>query len=151
MTVNDKQKTRLIASIKNYFGGSVKGKTIAIWGLAFKPDTDDIREAPSLSNIQDLLKEGASVKVHDPEAMENVKKLFGDKIQYCENQYDAIKGADGLLIATEWSEYRTPDFDLMGSTLKNKVIFDGRNLYSLESMSELGFTYFSIGRNTVKN
>jgi UDPglucose 6-dehydrogenase len=151
MTVNDKQKTRLIASIKNYFGGSVKGKTIAIWGLAFKPDTDDIREAPSLSNIQDLLKEGASVKVHDPEAMENVKKLFGDKIQYCENQYDAIKGADGLLIATEWSEYRTPDFDLMGSTLKNKVIFDGRNPYSLESMSELGFTYFSIGRNTVKN
>lgn len=151
MTVNEKQKTKLIGSIKKYFGGSLKGKTIAVWGLAFKPHTDDIREAPSLYNIQELLNEGASVNVHDPEAMENVKKLFGNKIQFCDDQYDALKGADGLLIATEWPEYRTPDFDLMASTLKNKVIFDGRNLYSLETIAELGFNYFSIGRNTVKN
>jgi len=150
MTVNEKQKTKLISSIKEYFGGSLKDKTIAIWGLAFKPHTDDIREAPALYNIKELLNEGATVKVHDPEAMENVKKLFGDNIQYC-NQYDALKGADGLMIATEWPEYRTPDFDLIASTLKNKVIFDGRNLYSLETINELGFTYFSIGRNTVKN
>jgi UDPglucose 6-dehydrogenase len=151
MTVNEKQKTKLIASIKKYFGGSLKGKTIAIWGLAFKPHTDDIREAPALYNIQELLNEGASVNVHDPEAMENVKKLFGNKIKFCDDQYDALKGADGLLIATEWPEYRTPDFDLIGSTLKNKVIFDGRNLYDLASIAELGFTYFSIGRNAVKN
>lgn len=149
MTVNEKQKTKLIQHIKDYFGGSIKGKTIALWGLAFKPHTDDIREAPALYNIDELLKEGASVKVHDPEAMENVKRLYGNKIEYFQNQYEAIRHADALLIATEWPEFRTPDFDLMGSSLKNKVIFDGRNLYDLDSMSELGFTYFSIGRKRV--
>jgi UDPglucose 6-dehydrogenase len=150
MTVNEKQKTKLIQSIKNYFGGSLKGKTIAIWGLAFKPHTDDIREAPALYNIDELLREGAAIKVHDPEAMENVKRIVGDKITYCEDQYEAIANADALLIATEWPEYRTPDFELINSRLKNKVIFDGRNLYDLDSMNDLGFTYFSIGRKTVK-
>jgi UDPglucose 6-dehydrogenase len=149
MSVNDRQKTKLIASMKKYFNGSLKGKTIAIWGLSFKPHTDDIREAASLYNIEELLKQGASVRVHDPEAMENVKKIFGDKIQYSEIQYDVLQNADALLIATEWPEYRNPDFEKMGGILKNKVIFDGRNLYGLEDLSELGFTYYSIGRKIV--
>jgi UDPglucose 6-dehydrogenase len=150
MNVNAEQKIKLIASMKDHFVGSLKGKKIAVWGLAFKPNTDDIREAPALENIQILLSEGATVSVHDPEAMENVKKVLGDKITYCENQYDALGGADALFIATEWSEYRNPDFDRMGSLLKNKLIFDGRNLYSLHFINELGFNYYSIGRETIK-
>jgi UDPglucose 6-dehydrogenase len=150
MTVNDKQKTKLVKRMKEHFGGSLQGKTIAIWGLSFKPHTDDIREAPSLYIIEELLKEGAVVHVHDPEALENVKKLFGGKIHYHESEYDALQNADALLIATEWPEYRNPDFDRMATTMKNKVIFDGRNLYSLENVSELGFTYYSIGRKTMK-
>ncbi len=149
MSVNGKQKTKLIGSMKKYFG-SLKGKTIAIWGLAFKPETDDIREASSLYNIQELLNEGANVQVHDPEASENVKAIYGDRIQYFDNQYDVMNGADGLLIATEWSVYRSPDFDKMKKLMKNPVIFDGRNLYGLENIAELGFTYFSIGRKTIK-
>lgn len=149
MAVNERQKTKLIGKMKKYFKGSLKGKTIGLWGLSFKPHTDDIREAPSLYNIEELLKEGAVIKVHDPEAMENVKKIFGNKIQFSENQYDVLEGSDALLIATEWPEYRNPDFDRMGSALKNKVIFDGRNLYALEDMIEIGFTYFSIGRKTI--
>lgn len=149
MSVNEKQKTKLIASIKKYFNGQLKGKTIAIWGLAFKPQTDDIREAPSLYNIQELIDLGAVVKVHDPEAMENVKKVFGEKIQYSEHQYDILQGADALLIITEWQEYRNPDFEKMSKMLNNKVIFDGRNLYGLEEMEELGFTYYSVGRKIV--
>jgi UDPglucose 6-dehydrogenase len=150
MTVNDKQKTKLIGSMKQYFNGSLKGKTIAIWGLAFKPQTDDIREAPSLYNINELLDQGATVKVHDPEALENVKKIFGDKIQYSDHQYDIVEGADALLILTEWQEYRNPDFEKVNKALKNKVIFDGRNLYGLDEMEELGFTYYSVGRKIVK-
>jgi len=149
MSVNDKQKTKLIGSMKQYFGGSLKGKVIAMWGLSFKPHTDDIREAPSLYNIQELIDLGATVKVHDPEAMENIKRIFGDKIQYSENQYEVLEGADALLIATEWPEYRNPDFERMAAALKNKVIFDGRNLYGLEDIAELGFTYYSIGRKIV--
>ncbi|MBL7839051.1 MAG: UDP-glucose/GDP-mannose dehydrogenase family protein [Cyclobacteriaceae bacterium] len=149
MSVNGKQKTKLIGSMKKYFG-SLKGKTIAIWGLAFKPETDDIREASSLYNIQELLNEGANVQVHDPEASENVKAIYGDRIQYFDNQYDVMSGADGLLIATEWSVYRSPDFDKMKKLMKNPVIFDGRNLYGLENIAELGFTYFSIGRKMIK-
>jgi len=149
MTVNDKQKTKLVKKMKEHFG-SLHGKTITVWGLSFKPHTDDIREAPSLYIIQELLKEGASVKVHDPEALENVKILFGDKIQYYESEYDALEKSDALLIATEWPEYRNPDFERIANTMKNKVIFDGRNLYSLESIAELGFTYYSIGRKTLK-
>jgi UDPglucose 6-dehydrogenase len=150
MTVNDKQKTKLVKRMKEHFGGSLQGKTIAIWGLSFKPHTDDIREAPSLYIIEELLKEGATVHVHDPEALGNVKKLFGAKIHYHESEYDVLQNADALLIATEWPEYRNPDFDRMATTMKNKIIFDGRNLYSLENVTELGFTYYSIGRKTIK-
>ena len=149
MDVNEKQKVRLIPHIKKYFNGNLKGKTIAIWGLAFKPHTDDIREAPALYNIDTLLKEGAIVKVHDPEGMGNVKKLVGDKVSYCETPYDAAQGADAILIATEWPEFRTPDFDRLSSILKNKVIFDGRNLYDLTVMRELGYSYYSIGREVI--
>jgi UDPglucose 6-dehydrogenase len=149
MDVNEKQKVRLIPHIKKYFNGNLKGKTIAIWGLAFKPHTDDIREAPALYNIDTLLKEGAIVKVHDPEGMGNVKKLVGDKVSYCETPYDAAEGADAILIATEWPEFRTPDFDRLSSILKNKLIFDGRNLYDLTVMKELGYSYYSIGREVV--
>lgn len=148
MDVNEKQKLKLISSIKTHFG-SLKGKTVAIWGLAFKPHTDDIREASSLYNIEALLNEGATVHVHDPEAIENVRRIFGDKISYFENQYDVLNKADALLIATEWPEYRNPDFDKVAQRLTNKVIFDGRNLYSLENMTELGFIYYSIGRKTI--
>jgi UDPglucose 6-dehydrogenase len=151
MSVNDKQKTKLIGSMKKYFNGSLKGKTIAMWGLSFKPHTDDIREAPSLYIIQKLLDEGAVIKAHDPEAIENIKKIFGDKIQYHQNQYGVLQDADALLISTEWPEYRNPDFDQIGKILKNKLIFDGRNLYDLSTIAELGFTYFSIGRKSIKH
>lgn len=149
MHVNNKQKTRLIADIKNHFG-SLSGKTIAVWGLSFKPETDDIREASSLDNIRVLLQEGAVVHVHDPEAIANTKAIFGDSIQYFDNQYDVLEKADALLIATEWAEYRSPDFDRMSKLLISPVIFDGRNLYTLDNMNELGFTYYSIGRKTIK-
>lgn len=149
MSVNDKQKTIIVPKIKEYFGGSLKGKQFALWGLAFKPDTDDIREAPSIYVIDALLKEGASITAHDPEAMGNVKKLLGDKIAYVNDHYEALKDADALIIATEWSLFRSPDFDKMGSLMKQKVIFDGRNLYDLEHMKELGFYYSSIGRMLV--
>ena len=149
MDVNEKQKTRLIPQIKKYFNNNLKGKTIAIWGLAFKPHTDDIREAPALYNIDALLKEGAILKVHDPEGMGNVKKVVGDKITYCETPYDAAQDADAIFIATEWPEFRTPDFDRLSSILKNKVIFDGRNLYDLTIMKELGYSYYSIGREVI--
>ncbi|HET6542255.1 MAG TPA: UDP-glucose/GDP-mannose dehydrogenase family protein [Chryseolinea sp.] len=149
MDVNEKQKTRLIPQIKKYFNNNLKGKTIAVWGLAFKPHTDDIREAPALYNIEALLKEGAILKVHDPEGMGNVKKVVGDKITYCETPYDAAQNADAIFIATEWPEFRTPDFDRLSSILKNKVIFDGRNLYDLTIMKELGYSYYSIGREVI--
>jgi UDPglucose 6-dehydrogenase len=149
MDVNHYQKTKLLKRIQEYFKSGLKGKTIAIWGLSFKPHTDDIREAPALSNIEALLKEGAIVKVHDPEAMVNVKKIFGDKIQYFENAYEAAEGADAIFIATEWPEFRTPDFEKLASALKSKVIFDGRNVYELDVMKEQGYKYFSIGREVV--
>lgn len=149
MDVNAAQKTKLIPMIKKYFGGDLKGKTIAIWGLSFKPHTDDIREAPALYNIEALLEEGVTIKAHDPEAMEHVKKMFGDKIQYFEDHYEAAKGADAVFIATEWPEFRTPDFERLSSGLKQKVIFDGRNLYDLSQMRELGYTYYSIGREVI--
>jgi UDPglucose 6-dehydrogenase len=149
MDVNENQKTRLIPRIKNYFKGNLKGKTIAIWGLSFKPHTDDIREAPALYNIEILLKEGAILKVHDPEGMQNVKTIIGNKVQYCETPYDAAEGADAIFIATEWPEFRTPDFEKLSGILKNKVIFDGRNLYDLTTMKELGYSYYSIGREVI--
>ncbi|MEP2773156.1 MAG: UDP-glucose/GDP-mannose dehydrogenase family protein [Fulvivirga sp.] len=149
MKVNDNQKTKLVPRIKEYFGGDLKGKKIAIWGLSFKPYTDDIREAPALYNINALLEAGAEVVAYDPEAMDNVKGVVGDKIGYADDAYKALDGADALLIATEWPVFRTPDFDKVSGLLKNKVIFDGRNLYSMVDMEDLGYTYFSIGRKTV--
>lgn len=149
MQVNDKQKTVIVEKIKSHFKGDLKGKKVALWGLAFKPDTDDIREAPALYIIDGLLKEGASVVAYDPEAMKNVQKTIGDKIGYANDPYEALNGADMLLIATEWSVFRTPDFNDMVKRMKGKVIFDGRNLYDPEKMLELGFYYNSIGRTTV--
>lgn len=149
MLVNEKQKTKLIPRVKEYFGGDLKGKTIALWGLAFKPYTDDIREAPALYNIKALKRAGAKVVVFDPEAMPNVKKEVGKKVKYAANPYEALEGADALMIMTEWPEFRTPDFGRISAGLKNKVIFDGRNLYDLNEMRSLGFDYYSIGRETV--
>lgn len=150
MKVNEKQKTKMMPQVKAFFDGDLKGKTIALWGLAFKPHTDDIREAPALYNIKELRKAGAKVVVYDPEAMENVRGVVGKKVKYAKTPYEAIEGADALMIMTEWPEFRTPDFDIMDAALKNKVIFDGRNLYELKDMRELGYTYFSVGRDTVK-
>jgi UDPglucose 6-dehydrogenase len=150
MEINEKQKVIIIPRIKEHFKNDLKDKKIALWGLAFKPDTDDIREAPALYLIEELTKAGASITAYDPEGMKNVKKLIGDKISYASDEYEALDGADALLIATEWSLFRTPDFNRLASLLKNKVIFDGRNLYGIEQMRELGFAYYSIGRESVK-
>ena len=127
----------------------MKGKRFALWGLAFKPNTDDIREAPALYMIDALIEEGASVCAFDPEAMKNVKNQVGNKIDYADNQYDTLINADALIIATEWNEFRTPDFSKVATRLKNKAIFDGRNLFDLSTMRDLGFHYVSIGRETI--
>ena len=148
MEVNENQKMHLIPKIKNYFKGKLAGKHFALWGLAFKPNTDDIREAPALSIIDALIHEGATVSVYDPEAMANVKQQIGDRVKYGENQYDVLEKADALIIATEWNEFRTPNFLKMVTSMKNKVIFDGRNLFDLNAIRELGFYYVSIGRAT---
>jgi UDPglucose 6-dehydrogenase len=149
MAVNEDQKTILIPRIKNYFRGSLKGKKIAVWGLAFKPDTDDIREAPALYMIRALLTEGAQISAFDPEAMPNVKMLLGDQITYASDEYAALSGADALLICTEWGVFRNPNFITLKDLMKDAVIFDGRNLYDLEEMSKLGIYYSSIGRLNV--
>lgn len=150
MKVNEEQKTVLFPKIKNFFRGNLSGKKIAVWGLAFKPDTDDIREAPALYMIDELLKAGASVTAYDPEAMPNVKNILGNKIGFTENEYTALDGADALLICTEWSVFRNPDFNRLGELLNDKVIFDGRNLFDTETMNHLGFYYQSIGRKVVE-
>lgn len=149
MEVNDAQKLVLVEKVKKYFKGNLKGKHFALWGLAFKPDTDDIREAPALYIIDELLKAGATVKAFDPEAMNNVKKLLGDKIVFATDEYDALKDADALLIATECSLFRTPDFGRIDTLLKEKIIFDGRNLYDPAKMKEMGYYYNSIGREVI--
>lgn len=150
MEVNESQKLHLMPGIKNYFKGNLQGKHFALWGLAFKPNTDDIREAPALYMIRELLKEGATVAAFDPEAMKNVKNELGDVITFTESQYDTLKNADALIIATEWNEFRTPDFSKISSMLKNKAIFDGRNLFDLAAMKDLGYYYQSVGRETIK-
>jgi UDPglucose 6-dehydrogenase len=147
MDVNEKQKLHLMPKINNYFNGDLAGKHFALWGLAFKPNTDDIREAPALYMIEALLAAGATVAAFDPEAIPNVKALLGDTISFAENQYEALEGADALIIATEWNEFRTPDFLKMVKSLKRKAIFDGRNLFEVNSVNELGFHYESVGRN----
>lgn len=149
MAVNEDQKTVLLPKIKNYFRGNLEGKKIAMWGLAFKPDTDDIREAPALYMIDGLTKNGATVCAYDPEAMKNVESVIGDKIDYAKNEYEALKDADALVICTEWGVFRNPDFEKMGELLKDKVIFDGRNLFDVDEMNEKGFYYNSIGRKAV--
>jgi UDPglucose 6-dehydrogenase len=149
MKVNEEQKTVLIPKIKNYFRGDLKSKKIAIWGLAFKPDTDDIREAPALYIIDELLSLGAEIVAYDPEAIENVKGIVGDKISYSNDEYSALENADALVICTEWGIFRNPDFDKITSLLKDRVIFDGRNLFDLNEMNERGFYYSSIGRSII--
>jgi len=149
MKVNQRQKTILIPKILDYFNGDVKGKKIALWGLAFKPDTDDIREAPALYLIDELLKLGAEIAAYDPEAMSNVQQRLGNKVKFAMDAYDACEGADFLIIATEWSAFRNPDFGKVKAGLKSKVIFDGRNLYDLDHMEKEGFDYISIGRSIV--
>jgi UDPglucose 6-dehydrogenase len=149
MKVNEEQKTVLIPKIKNYFRGDLKSKKIAIWGLAFKPDTDDIREAPALYIIDELLSLGAEIVAYDPEAIENVKSIVGDKISYSNDEYSALENADALVICTEWGIFRNPDFEKITSLLKDRVIFDGRNLFDLNEMNERGFYYSSIGRSII--
>ena len=149
MSVNTIQKKVLVEKVKKYFKGDIKGKKFALWGLAFKPETDDIREAPALYIIEELLQAGAIVSAFDPEAMPNIKNLIGDKITYSNDQYEALEGADALLILTEWSVFRTPDFDKVEQLLKSKVIFDGRNLYDLQKMIDCGYYYNSIGRKII--
>jgi len=144
--VNAKQKVHLVEKIKSFYHGNLQGKHFALWGLAFKPSTDDIREAPALSIIDALTSAGATVTAYDPEAMSNVKGQIGDKIKYAANQYQALAGAEALIIATEWSEFRTPDFERMEKEIKHKIIFDGRNLFDVYKMRELGYHYVSIGR-----
>ena len=147
MEVNERQKTILTPYISEYFKGDLRGKRFAIWGLAFKPDTDDIREAPALYVIQDLLDRGASVKAYDPEAMHNIQLKIADSIDYALDPYDALDEADALIICTEWSVFRTPDFDELAKRLKSKIIFDGRNLYNPSKMTNhWGYYYKSIGR-----
>lgn len=146
MEVNQTQKLSLVEKVKQFYGGNLKGKRFAMWGLAFKPDTDDIREAPSLYMIDALTEAGAEVCAFDPEAMENVKTVMGDKIEYASSVYNTLENADALLIATEWSLFRSPNFSIVSEKLKEKVIFDGRNLYDPKDMNELGYHYESIGR-----
>ncbi len=149
--VNERQKTILGNKVRECFGNDLSGRTFAIWGLAFKPETDDIREAPALEIIKELQAAGASVRAFDPEAMPNVQRIFGDSVYFAKDQYDTIQGADALIIATEWSEFRNPDFNRISESLKQGIIFDGRNVYSLEKMQELGFYYESMGRKTVNS
>jgi UDPglucose 6-dehydrogenase len=150
MEVNDHQKTILLPRILNYFRGNLQGKRIAVWGLAFKPDTDDIREAPALALIEALLNEGAEVCAFDPEAMPNVKSVLGDRIRYAKDEYDAALNADALLICTEWGIFRNPNFVALKDLMTDTVIFDGRNLYDAQQMTQHGFYYSSIGRNTIE-
>lgn len=151
MKVNSIQKGVLTKKIKTHYKNKLKGKTVAVWGLAFKPNTDDIREAPALVIIDELLTLGAMVQAFDPEAMAHVKALYGDRITLCENMYDTLEGADCLAIMTEWAEFRTPDFERMATMLSENIIFDGRNLYDVDNMKEKGFNYVSVGRPRVRS
>ncbi len=149
MEVNEKQRTIIVDKLEKYFKGDLKGKHFALWGLAFKPNTDDIREAPAIYIMEALLEKGATVSAYDPEAMENIRKQFGDRITLTENEYDALNGADALIIVTEWALFRSPDFSEIANRLKNRVIFDGRNLFDLHQMQEEGFYYNCMGRNEI--
>lgn len=150
MEVNQTQKLKIVEKMMKYYNNDVKGKKFALWGLAFKPETDDIREAPALYIIEELTKAGAEIVAYDPEAMENVKNLMGNKLAFADDAYQAVEGADALIIATEWQAFRNPDFTRIADSLKTKTIFDGRNLYDLHKMIDLGFYYNSIGRAVVE-
>jgi UDPglucose 6-dehydrogenase len=145
--VNERQKRLLVEKVKRHFGANLSGLTFALWGLAFKPRTDDMRDAPAITVIESLLAAGARVQAFDPEAMEEARKIFGDRIQYTHRNYDALHGASALLILTEWNEFRRPDFERIKNLLKQPIIFDGRNIYEPVDLRKLGFTYYSIGRN----
>jgi UDPglucose 6-dehydrogenase len=145
--VNEKQKSLLADKVQGHFGRDLSGKVFALWGLSFKPRTDDMRDAPSIVVIESLLKAGAKIQAHDPEAMDEAKKIFGERIQYCRRNYDALTGADALLVVTEWNEFRRPNFDTIKQLLKRPVIFDGRNIYDPDDLRKAGFIYFSVGRN----
>jgi UDPglucose 6-dehydrogenase len=145
--VNEAQKQVLVRKVREHYGPGLKDKTLAVWGLAFKPRTDDVREAPALVLVEALLNEGVRLRVHDPEAIANVKALYGDRMVYCDKPYGAVEGADGLVIVTEWQEFRNPNFDVMRHLMTEKVIFDGRNLYEPKTPAVHGFTYYSIGRS----
>jgi UDPglucose 6-dehydrogenase len=147
--VNEAQKQVLVSKVRAHYGAALAEKTLAVWGLAFKPRTDDIREAPSLVLIDALLASGVKLRVHDPEAAANVRAIYGEKLVYCDRPYGALEGAHGLVIVTEWQQFRNPDFELMRRLLAEPVIFDGRNLYEGRLLAEAGFTYHSIGRGTV--
>lgn len=149
MKVNERQKTTLVDKVKAHYGNDLRGRHFALWGLAFKPDTDDIREAPALYMIDALVSAGATITAFDPEAMDNVRKTIGDKISYAKDEYEALKGADALLVATEWQLFRNPELKRVEELLKEKTIFDGRNLYDLDEMRDMGFHYVSIGRQPV--
>ncbi|MCL4136483.1 UNVERIFIED_CONTAM: hypothetical protein GTU68_036024 [Idotea baltica] len=150
INVNQLQRERMVSKIRNYYNDNLKGKKFAIWGLAFKPNTDDIREAPAIHIINELLEAGATISAYDPEAIENTKRIFGDQVEFTADAYSALQDADSLIVLTEWNVFRTPDFDKMAELLKHKVIFDGRNLYKLYSMKEMGYYYNSVGRNLVQ-
>ena len=147
--VNKKQKLVIVDKILKHFNNDLKGKHFAVWGLAFKPNTDDMREAPSVVVIKKLLELGATVTAYDPAAIESAKFYLKNKINYSENEYDAVKNSDALIVITEWNEFRNPDFDLLKSLMKQSIIFDGRNIFTPEKMRELNITYFSIGRTPV--
>jgi len=144
--VNDDQKTVMFTKVNNYFNGDLKGKTIAIWGLAFKPNTDDMREAPALVFIEQVLAAGANVVAYDPVAIPETKRKIGDSIGYVNDQYEAVIDADALVLLTEWNEFRVPKYKIMAKLMKNHVVFDGRNIYDAEEMAEVGFKYFGMGR-----
>ncbi len=144
--VNERQKGLLVKKVKRHFGPDLSGRTFGVWGLAFKPRTSDMRDAPSITIIESILNAGARVQAYDPEAMEEARKIFGDRIRYCRRNYDVLKGADALLIVTEWNEFRRPNFQLIKELLKDPVIFDGRNIYDPPELRKLGFIYYSIGR-----
>ena len=148
---NNRQKERLFGKIESYYNGTLEGRTFGVWGLAFKPRTDDMREAPAIGLIEELLAHGCTVKVHDPEAMDVAKEIFGDRITYHQRSYDALEGADALAVCTEWNEFRRPDFDRLRTLLKAPVIFDGRNLWEPRQMGDMGFSYFPIGRPSVRH
>jgi len=144
--LNTKQKSALVPKIRKHFGDRLKGKTIAIWGLAFKPRTDDMREAPSIAIINELLAEGVNLQVHDPVATKEARRVFGRKVKYCEKPYDALKGAHALVLVTEWAEFRNPDFKRMKQLMRGTAVFDGRNIYTPKIMKEMGFEYYGIGQ-----